>query len=174
MSEFNAIQVDSGIVHFDQCDISSLGANCVVVNGESQFMMSNSKVSKGKQYGLFFTSSSSGLLENNHVHSNGWDGIMLMGSASLISRSTHVYNNNYNGVAVSSSGRVSLEYCEIVSNTWDGIAISNTKATYVIHDNIIERNKGYGIYYAQKPSNTLNTISDNEIQGNGKGEISTL
>jgi len=170
LHEVNAVQIDMGVVQIDHCEVVSLGANCIHVSGESQLILTNSKVCKGKQYGVWLSASSAALLENNIIESNGWDGCMLMGGSDCIIRNTQVINNNYNGVAVSSTGRLIVEHSEILQNTWDGVAISNAKCVYRMHDNRFEKNKGFGLYFSKISENPNNMECDNEFVDNGKGD----
>eukprot|EP01027_Heterolobosea_sp_BB2_P013998 GEZU01020139.1.p1 GENE.GEZU01020139.1~~GEZU01020139.1.p1 ORF type:complete len:701 (-),score=127.54 GEZU01020139.1:368-2470(-) len=124
--DVNCIEIQSGNVVLDYCDIVSEGGDGIRIGKYSQLQIMNSNVSHCKQYGVYFTDSSDGILENNIISENEWDGLMCMGDSSFVARANKIYLNQYNGVSISSDRICVLEHNEIYENEWQAHCLLDT------------------------------------------------
>lgn len=165
----NCIDVNSGCIWFDYCDVRSEAGNCISVAGEAHLFARNSTIHHAGQYGIYCSGSSSLTLESSLVQNCQWDGVMLMGEAGAVITTSKISSNQYNGISVSCFGRTSIEHNEINDNCWDGITVSAKRNTPTIYNNKVFRNHGYGIYIGDGCNAEL---IDNEAVDNAKKNIS--
>ncbi len=110
-------------------------------------------------------------ITGNIVDSNGGTGIRFLSNATnnLVTGNTSK-NNSFSGVAVSfGSADNTIEGNTIDSNKSDGVSVSLLADRNVIRNNEIMNNLGNGLFLRSGQ----NTVSKNQVIGNGKGMTGT-
>ena len=162
-SESACVQILSGKIQIEKCDISG-GKNCIVIqNSQTKPVLRDNRIHNAKKRGIFIFDYGEGIIEKNNIFSHGTNGVVISSNADPIIRDNNINDNTQSGIWVYNNGKSIIEKNDIFNNNFSGISVKSG-AIPIIHHNRIYNNTNYGI----KISNAEGTFEHNHLFQNKK------
>ena len=159
------IDISSGGIHIEECDISGKQDDCIAIHGaQSVPIVKNNQIHSAKNYGIYVYENGKGTIENSNIFKNRIHGIEIKTGGAPIVRNNQIYENKYSGIYVNENGKGTIEKNDIFKNDI-GISVK-TGGDPTVCDNQIHENKEDGIWVYK---NGKGTIEKNYIFKNSNG-----
>ena len=137
-----AIDISSGHIELEYCDIASQGLSCIAVHGNGDPTVRRSRIHDSKQSGIFVYSNGRGTFEDNDIFANAFAGISVKeGSDPTVRRNT-IRDAKQNGISVYQNGRGTFEDNDIFANILAGIVVRDGAEPTVRRNRIHDGQQG--------------------------------
>lgn len=160
-----AVNIASGSLEINRCDISSDSSACIVIHGNSYPKLRSNKIHDGKKCGILVNDSGEGLIENNEIYGNGYAGIEIKEGGNPIVRGNKIYYGKQNGILVDENGLGLIEDNKIYGNKCAGIQIMEGGYP-TVRKNKINNNSYYAIWISDDSGGIF---EDNDLRENQLG-----
>ena len=161
------VDVASGMLKMEDCEVTSACGVGVVVRDGARLEARRCRVSRCGQNGLFFFSRGGALVDDCDVFENSFPGIGMDHSIDTVVTKSRIKRGKGDGVKIYGGSGIRLEGNEISHNAQVGISIED-KADPVILNNSIHDGKSCGISIV---SESKGTIEGNDIFGNAHPNV---
>ena len=162
----SCVDISSGEIHIEGCDISGKQDNCVAVHGvQSMPVLKNNRIHDAKNAGIFISNDGKGTFDKNEIFNNDFGIAVTSVGASIVSNNK-IYNNKEFGILISDNGKGTFEQNETFNNGDCGILVK-TGGDPIIRNNQSHNNKRDGIVVFEGGKGTFeqNKIFKNELYG---------
>ena len=163
----NGVEIASGALVLENCDISNPSDSCVFVRNGSDPTIRNNRIHNGKKHGISIKNHSLGLITNNDIYENRNYGIGVYEGSNPVIRKNRIYESKNDGVLICEGSKGIIEENDIFNNREEGIRIME-ESNPIIRKNRIHNGKADGIYVVK---NGLGEIYENEIYSNKQDGI---
>jgi nitrous oxidase accessory protein NosD len=120
-----AVDVLSGELVLENCDVSSATLSCVAVHGrEARPIIKRCRIHDGADSGLYFFESAAGTIEDCEIYGHANVGLAITGGARPVVKRSKVYGGASAGVVVWQGAEALLEGCEVYGNRLANLGVS--------------------------------------------------
>lgn len=149
------VDVISGKVVFDNCDISSATLSAVVVHGASTSpTFRRCRLHHSGECGLMMYDHASGLVEDCEIYNNLFSGMEIRQHSNPVVRNTRFYDGQQAGALIWSEGLGQFDGCEFLGHQMSQIEIRE-KGNPTIQRCSIQDGKSVGIYIQQSGAGSI-------------------
>jgi Right handed beta helix region len=122
---YHAVDISSGQIILESCDISSEALACIAIHGRgANPTIRHCKIHRGKQGGILIYQGGKGLIEECEIYDHPYLGIAIRTYGNPTIRRCQIYCCQQGGAYVWERGFGAIEDCEIYDNLGPGIRIS--------------------------------------------------
>jgi len=149
------VDVQSGDLLLEDCDITSAAHACIRIQGEgTRPTLRRCKIHGGKECGVLVAKKGGGLLEDCDIWGNVYAGVGITSEADPRLHRCKIHDGKQGGVLAWEKGAGVLEECDIWGNAYAGIEI-RTEANPRLHRCKIHDGKGGGVFAWEKGAGVL-------------------
>lgn len=153
--DWYGIDIITGRLELEDCDISSQGSACVSIHGSAHPILRRNRIHDGRQSGVFIYDRGQALLEDNDIFAHGLSGVEIKSGAAPTLRRNRIHDGKENGVMVWEQGQGLLEDNDIFANTLSGVEIKTAGSAPTLRRNRIHDGKQNGILVQEQGQGLL-------------------
>ncbi|KAJ3429497.1 f-box only protein [Anaeramoeba flamelloides] len=163
--KFFTVEIISGTMEMNNCDISGFGAACLGISRGSQPKIKECLIHHGK-VGIAIFNKGNGFFHHCNVFENKYQGICITGNSKATIKNSKFYLNEDYGIQVKENSKGTIRGCEIFYNKLNGVEIESKSLPKFENCNIFE-NQGHGIFLSEvlRPKLSNNRIYLNKKSG---------
>jgi parallel beta-helix repeat protein len=161
------VDVASGRLHMEDCEVTSAYGVGVVVRDGARLEARRCRVSRCGQNGLFFFAQGGAVVDDCDIFENSFPGIGMDQSIDTVVTKCRIHRGKGDGIKIYGGRGIHLEGNDISHNAQVGISIED-KADPVIRNNSIHDGKSCGISIL---SESKGTIEGNDIFSNAHPNV---
>ncbi|KAJ6253868.1 f-box only protein [Anaeramoeba flamelloides] len=163
--KFFTVEIISGIMEMNNCDISGLGAACLGISRGAEPKIKECLIHHGK-VGIAIFNKGNGLFHHCNIFENKYQGICITGNSKATIQNSKIYLNEDYGIQVKESSKGAIRGCDIFYNKLNGVEIESKSLPKFENCNIFE-NQGHGIFLSDvlRPKLSNNRIYLNKKSG---------
>jgi nitrous oxidase accessory protein NosD len=118
------VDVLSGELLLEDCDIASSSGPCVLIHGaQSRSVLRRCTIHDGEDVGVAVSEGARATLEDCHVYGHVLAGVETFDEGEAVLRECRISEGRQVGVSVDEGGRATLEDCEVCDNRSAGVAV---------------------------------------------------
>src|SRR5262249_42633250 len=127
--KFYAVDLPTGKLLLENCDITSDSLACVAIYGSaSNPTIRNCKIHARQRSGRFVTGRGKGTMEDCDIFSTKRSGVLIRGGGDPTIRDCKIRDGQESGVLVYEQGKGTIEGCDIFANECAGVEIRQGSA----------------------------------------------
>jgi hypothetical protein len=161
-----AIEIVSGRVLIDQCDVTSGLPACIRVESrEANPVIRRCRIRQGRETGVWFTAGARGTLEECDLPDHATAGLWIADEANPVVRRCIIQRSKVRGVFVSEGGRGFLDGCVVTGSNGPGIEVARG-GHVIVRDCRVVENRGAGL---DADRDAKVTLIDTDLRRNAGG-----
>jgi hypothetical protein len=150
-----AVELQSGRLTVDGCDLTSATQACLSVHGaKSNAVVTRCKIHDGADAGIAFMDKSTGSVDDCEIFGNSAAGVSILEDSRPTIRNCQIHHGKQSGILVARGGRGTIVDCEIVSNGVADVSIKE-EGDPIFHGCTIRDGSGNGFWITDRGRGTM-------------------